>query len=324
MKTLVTGAAGFLGFHLSRRLLELGHEVTMIDDCSRGRDDGFMRDLAQKPNAKFLKIDLAEERHYKNLEGGYDAVFHLAAINGTKNFYERPKDVLRVDLLATIHLLDWFAAKGNKLFLFASTAETYAGAAVAIPTPEEVMLVVSDPFNPRWSYGGSKIAGELLTINYSRQHRFPFVVLRYNNIYGPRAGYDHVIPAFIMRLLQRQDPFKIYGADCTRTFCYVDDAVQATILAATQEAARGLIMHVGSDLDGEMTMRDLAKKMFTLFEYSPRIEELPPPKGSPLRRRPMLEKLYRNLQFKPAIRLEEGLRRTFEWYQKHGRNQSAV
>ncbi|MBI2069773.1 MAG: NAD(P)-dependent oxidoreductase [Elusimicrobia bacterium] len=318
MNVLVTGAAGFVGYHLSSHLLARKFRVTMVDDNSRGPKDKFFDELTRQPGAKFLKLDLADPRSYEQLGKGYDAVFHLAAINGTKNFYEKPDEVLRVDLLAVIYMLEWFVSSGSRKFLFASTSETYAGSDVPIPTPETVPLVVADPFNPRWSYGGSKIAGELLVINYARRRGFPFSILRYNNVYGPRAGYDHVIPAFIMRLLKKEDPFRIYGADHTRTFCYAEDAASASVLAMESPKADGKIIHIGSDLEGEIVIRDLARMMFELFNAAPRVEELPAPAGSPLRRRPLLAVLNRDLGFTPKISIREGLLRTYDWYKKNG------
>jgi UDP-glucose 4-epimerase/UDP-glucuronate decarboxylase len=200
--------------------------------------------------------------------------------------------------------------------LFGSTSETYAGLARALkipyPTPEDVPLGLADVKNPRWSYGGSKLVGELFFLNYGRMHGKRTVVARFTNVYGPRMGHDHVIPEFLDRILAKQDPFRIVGAEPTRTFCYVEDAVRATRLVMGSAATDHDVVNVGSD-QGELTMRSLAETMFRLFGHHPRLDLQPAPKGSVPRRCPDISKL-RKLGYEPRVGLEEGLQRTHAWY----------
>lgn len=243
----------------------------------------------------------------------------MAAINGTGNFYRIPDKVLKVGILGTLNVLDWFVRQKKGKLLFSSSSETYAsalkllGERFPIPTPEGVPLVVDNPENVRWCYGASKILSEVAMHSYAKAHGMKnFVIIRYHNIYGPRMGFDHVIPQFIERIVKKENPFKIFGGQETRTFCYVDDETRATQLIMESEETNGQTIHIGRS-DGEIKIIDVAKKLFDIADFRPRIEVLPAPKGSVLRRCPRTEKLKR-LGFRPEINLDEGLRRTYEWY----------
>lgn len=315
-KALVTGGAGFIGLHLARALADAGQEVTVVDNLSRGQEDEEFRAFLERGNVHAVRADLTEPSAYAGLERDYDHVYHLAAVNGTRWFYEIPDQVLRVNLLSTIHLLDWFTGSRCGKVLFGSSSEAYAGLAKPLglpyPTPEEVPLGLDDPYNARWSYGGSKLAGELLVINYARQRRRRATIVRFTNVYGPRMGYDHVIPEFLGRILRREDPFVIHGAQPTRTFCYVEDAVRATRMVMDAAVTDGATLNVGSDQE-ELPMEELARRMLRLFGGQPRLEARPAPPGSVLRRRPDITRL-RKLGYEPRVGLDEGLRRTHAWY----------
>jgi nucleoside-diphosphate-sugar epimerase len=247
-------------------------------------------------------------------------VYHLAAINGTKNFYEMPQKVLRVNVLSSINLLDWYIQTKCKKILFTSSSETYAGtmrtSGFSIPTPEDVPLCVDDILNPRWSYGGSKIIGELLFLNYSRMNNFDMSIIRYHNIYGGRMGYDHVIPEFIVRLLKKEDPFKIFGSEETRAFCYIDDAINATQLVMENTNTNHEIVNIGNDTE-EISIMELAEKLYCITNNYPNLELMPAPLGSVQRRCPDLTKIKKLTGYEPMIDLNDGLKRTFEWYTKN-------
>lgn len=315
---LITGGAGFIGFHLAKALAEENYEVTICDNLFRGRMDDDLTRLRKRENVRFINCDLTDKDELKKLGREYDYVYHLAAINGTKYFYEIPHEVLRVGVLSTVNLLEQF--KGTKAkMLFASSSEAYAGTAlsfgVPIPTPEDVPLTVNDVHNPRFSYGGSKLVGELLFINYARAYKFPMTIIRYYNTYGPRMGYEHVISEFCVRILRKEDPFRIYGGNQTRSFCYISDTVKATRLLMESSETNGEIVNVGNPFE-EITIRELAEKMFDLLDFYPAVEVLPLPKGDVVRRCPNIDKLARLTNFRPEVALTDGLVKTFEWYKK--------
>ena len=313
-KVLITGGAGFIGLHLTRFLLEQGQEVTVCDNFSRtGREDEAFLELSRHPRLRGLKADLTQFSSWKDLGEGYDFVYHLAAINGTSHFYTRPLEVLQVNLQTTLHLINWVSkAKCGKL-LFTSSSEVYASLAqwtpLPIPTGEAVPAGIADFYNPRFSYAGSKIAGELLLIHSG----LPMSIVRYHNVYGPRMGFEHVIPNFCMRLLQGEEPFPIYGSGHRRAFCYITDAIQATQAVMENSKTDKQIVNIGND-EEEITMLELAGRLFELAHRHPRVKEEEAPPGAVMRRCPDLTKLRQLVGFQPQVHLQEGLRQTWEWY----------
>lgn len=317
MKILVTGGAGFIGFHLARYLADREDTVVVSDNLSRGEaDDDFAR-LIRRGNVKFVRADLTDREELRELGEGYDLVYHLAAINGTRYFYEVPHQVLRNNLLSLINVLDWVSTGGGRKVIWTSSSEVYAGTVslgqAPIPTPEDVALAIGDISNPRFSYAASKIAGESLCLHYARAYELPVTIVRPHNIYGPRMGYDHVIPQFITRILQRQDPFQVFGGEQSRAFCFVEDLVKGLELVGESRAAEGEIINLGNDHE-QVRIADLAHKMFDLFGFHPRLKRLPAPPGSVHRRCPDIAKARRLVGYGAEVSLEVGLQRTYGWY----------
>jgi len=315
---LITGGAGFIGFHLARHLAQHNYDVTILDNFSRSKSDDEFKALTELKNVSFIRGDVTLADTFSSLDRGYDYVYHLAAINGTKNFYEIPDKVLRVGVIGTINVLDWFSSQKRGKILFTSSSETYAsalkimGKQFPIPTPESVPLVVDDPSNVRWCYGASKILGEVAFHSYAKTKNIRFSIIRYHNIYGPRMGFDHVIPQFIERIVKRQDPFMIFGGEETRTFCYVDDAVLATKLVMESEKTEGQTVHIGRS-DGEIKIIELAKKLFDISGFHPKVSMQPAPEGSVMRRCPDTSRL-KELGHDPRTSLDDGLKKTYHWY----------
>ncbi|HEX6360173.1 NAD-dependent epimerase/dehydratase family protein [Actinophytocola sp.] len=314
MRTLVLGGAGFIGLHLTRRLLAEGHAVTIADDFSRGRQDPELAALG----VPVVHTDLTDPTSYDTLPHGWDHVYMLAAVVGVRNVESDPARVIRTNTLALLHLLDWLRP-GERLF-FASTSEAYAGGVsagiVPVPTPETVPLMIEDIAAPRFAYGVSKMLGEAAVVHTARAKKIPFVVGRFHNVYGPRMGADHVIPELSLRAMRREDPFLLYGADQSRAFCHVDDAVEAMVRLMAADAATGRIVHIGNDTE-EANIGDLAKLVLRVAGYDPTVESVPAPPGSVARRCPDLTTLRQLTGFEPVVSLEEGARHTFEWYRQN-------
>lgn len=321
-RIIVTGGSGFIGYHLANHLAaQENTEVTVIDNHARGEADDMFRALISRGNVIFLNEDLTRKDFYAKLSGRYDEIYHLAAINGTKNFYERPYEVLRAGILSLMNVLEWCRAENCGAFLFSSSSETYAGTvnnflsehAEFIPSAEDIPLTVSDVKNPRWSYGGSKIAGELLTVNYCRTFQIPFKIIRYHNVFGLRMGYDHVLPEFFRRIYDKVNPFPIFGGQETRAFCAVADAVRATEKVMLSEKCSGEIVHIG-DSSREIKIIDLLKLVLDIADFHPAIDERPAPAGCVMRRCPNTEKLFALTGFKAEIPLEAALSEMYVWY----------
>lgn len=318
-KVLITGGAGFIGLHLARLHLEHGDDITLIDNFFRGKHDPDLNAVLQEKNVRLIECDLTTPEGWAKIKGNFDYVYHLAAINGTDLFYKIPHEVLRVNLLTAIYGLEWFKDNNAKAkILFTSSNEAYAGGLEAfnqlpIPTPEDVPLVVSDVKNPRWTYAGTKLIGEQLFIHYAKSFGLRTVIVRPHNFYGPRAGFNHVIPQFIERIVKKVDPFPIYGADDTRSFCYIRDAVEAMQLVMASDKTDGEIYHIGTT--EETVIRDLAEKLFKVSGWHPKkIEIHKSPKGSVKRRLADVSRIKKAVGWVAQINLEDGLSQTYEWY----------
>jgi len=321
MKTLVTGGAGAVGLHLSKFLLDKGEEVVILDNLfrSKGKIDSEMEGLLKHPNIKFINADLCDlDLKEKLRKYEFNKVYHLASINGTKYFYEIPDQILKKNILGTINLLEWFSESNNNgKILLTSSSETYAGSVnifnYPVPTDEKVPLCIEDIKNPRWSYGLSKIVKEALFLYLSKQKGFDMSIVRLHNIYGERMGNEHVIPGIIRRIIQKETPFKIYGAEDTRSFCYVNDFVNAIYLTMESSRCNGEIINIGDDKN-ELSIRELTKRLFNIAGYNPEIEEHLSPKGSVKRRCPSINKLSNLTGFENKTSLQEGLEKTYKWY----------
>jgi nucleoside-diphosphate-sugar epimerase len=323
-RILITGGLGFIGFHLARRLsAEPGTEVVLVDNLVRGRLDADAEALLALPNVSFLEGDLTDPACIASLGTGYAEIYHFAAVIGVSNVLKHPDRVLRVNAMSTLLLLDWFVAGGADRFLFPSTSEAYAWTQhvlpLPVPTPETVPLAITDVHNPRASYAGSKIFCELAVAQYGAQHGKPVAIVRYHNVYGPRMGTQHVIPELYYRAaFERQDPLVVYSPDHSRAFCYVDDAVTATMAATRLPEAAGGIFNIGNASE-EITIRDLASKILTLSGRADVIDGRTAENDPVQRRCPDVSHAKKVLGYTPEVSLEEGLRRTLAWYEEYYR-----
>lgn len=323
-KILVTGGAGSVGVYLARRLAKQGNEVVIADNFFRGKEDVDLATLLAMPNVTLIKTDLTTREGWDMLGEGYKHIYQLAGVNGTKLFYEMPEEVLRIGVTTILHSLEWMRDTNPRAkILYTSSNEAYAGALSAfnqlpIPTPEDVPLVIPDTYNPRWTYAGTKLIGELFYIHTAKAYHLRSVIVRPHNFYGPRTGYDHVIPEFIERIQRRVDPFPINGADDTRTFCFMEDAVEAMQMVMESDATDGGTYHIGRPYIDELSMKDLAEKLFEIAGWHPQNLEIKnSPEGSVKRRAADVSKIKADVGWEGKVSLDDGLTRTFEWYNEH-------
>jgi len=317
-RILITGGAGFIGFHLARRLAgESSSRLTLVDDFSRGHRDHELEGVLSHGNVDLIDADLTRPNAWSSVGVGFDEVYHLAAVIGVKNVIDRPQEVIRVNALSTLHLLDWFVRGGGKKILFSSTSETYAWTQrfheLTFPTPEDVPLALTDLSDPRSSYAGSKIFGELAVTHYCRASEKRFTIVRYHNVYGPRMGVEHVIPELYARAVAGQNPLVVYSPHHRRAFCYVSDAVEATVAAMRATDADGGTFNVGNDQE-ETTIRSLAERIAERVEPRPTLEEADAPNDPISRRCPDLNKTRALLGYEPKVTLEQGLDLALAWY----------
>lgn len=312
---LVTGGTGFIGSHLVRALSLRGDKVRVLDNDSRGSRNN-IGDLVNKIELCFG--DIRNPETVRSAMKGIHTVCHLAAINGTENFYKYPNDVLEVAIKGAINVVDACRAEGVKEILFFSTSEVYHNPP-RLPADEKVPLLIPDNMNPRYSYSAGKIASEMLLLH---SHHFDKVrIIRPHNIYGPAMGHAHVIPQFILRLNDLVKhyphgniPFKIQGTGQeTRAFLYISDLTAGT-LKVMDEAPPITVVHLGSE--EEISIEQLAFKIAEFFGRSLLIVPGKLAEGSPSRRCPDIA-LAKTFGFSPRIRLEEGIRKTIGWYLSH-------
>lgn len=287
----------------------------LVDNFSRGERDALFEQLAGRPNVEAIDLDLNDQTATAALPGDVDIVFHMAALNGTQNFYERPFEVVKSCTLPTLHLIEHFGEAGARpRFLYAGTSESYAASVTRfgwpLPTAEDVPLCIDDIFNARWSYAGSKMHGEIATVNGCRFYDMPFTIVRFHNAYGPRMGDKHVIPDFLARA--KRGVFELYGSEDTRSFIYGDDAAAATIALARADGADGQVVNIGGSR--EIRIRDLAELMMDAAGLSGEIVMHPSPSGSVRRRLPDVAKAQSIIGRFEEMSLEDGLRRTADFY----------
>jgi UDP-glucose 4-epimerase/UDP-glucuronate decarboxylase len=186
---------------------------------------------------------------------------------------------------------------------------------VPVPTSEDVPVMVADVTAPRFAYAISKLLGEAAFVHAAAARGVPAVVGRFHNVYGPRMGTDHVVPEMALRALAGENPLRVWGFDQYRAFCYVDDAVEAMLRLMDCPEAVGRIVHIGNDV-APTSIADLARLVLRTVGVSPALQPLPAPPGSVRRRCPDLGTLRRLTGFEPAVPLDEGVRRTVDWYRE--------
>lgn len=318
-KALITGGAGFIGLNLARRLLAEDVAVDLVDDFSRGRRDAELLQLAESPRVRCITLDLASPGVTDGLDADYDAVFHLAAILGVANVIRRPYDTLKLNVDATTEALR-LAMRQRRLgvFVFASTSEVYAGSLLAdlleFPTPEDATIALPPLAAPRTAYMLSKLYGEALV----HQSGVPGVIVRPHNIYGPRMGTEHVVPELMKRMWESAPDGRlaVQSPRHSRTFCFVDDAIELLVELAKNTAAIGEAWNVGTETP-EYTVIQVAEIIRSVVRPSIQLVPAADMEGSPARRCPSMTRTHQITQHHTRVSLAEGVHRTFDWYRRH-------
>ena len=306
---LVTGCGGFIGKHLVTKLLtDQKYKVFGIDTPKKMKELKNAEYFGTNSNFVELPLDLTISENCMDLPE-VDFVFHLAAINGTNLFYEIPWDVFFNSSASTINLLNRYKTSNRiKRFIYTSSSEVYADLvsenSAEIRTNESTSVGFRDVFNSRWSYGGAKLLGEIGLIATGNQFAFPYTIVRYHNVYGPGMGLNHVMPDFVDR--GKKGVFELYGSSNVRSFIYIDDAIEATILAAHSSLANQRIIHIGNT--EPISMLDLAQEIMRQCEWHGEITLHPAPQGSTSYRCPDTTFLNVGLKFTAKTGLSDGLR----------------
>ena len=317
MRYLVSGGTGFIGAACVRRLVKDGHEVRVFDNNSRGSERR-LGDIASQ--VELIIGDIRDAEAVDAAVKGVDSVLHLAYVNGTQFFYDRPELVLDVGVRGMLNVLDACRKHGVRELTLASSSEVYQSPPT-VPTAEDAPLSVPDVLNPRYSYGGGKIIAELMAVNWGRTGFDRMMIFRPHNVYGPDMGWEHVVPQFALRLtdaLKKHDggvlEFPILGdGQQTRSFIYIDDFVDG-VMTVLDKGEHLNLYHIGT-MD-EVTIGELASAMGELRGVEMAIKPSEAPKGETSRRCPDIAKLGA-LGFAPRFGLKDGLAPTMDWYEKH-------
>jgi dTDP-glucose 4,6-dehydratase len=305
MRILVTGGAGFIGSHLCEFLLERGAEVVAMDNFITGSAEN-MAGIASKPGFTFVLHNVTE---YIRLDGPLDWVLHLASPASPRDYLELPIQTLKVGALGTHNALGLAKAKGAR-FLLASTSEVY-GDPLVHPQREDYWGNVN-PIGPRGVYDEAKRFAEAITMAYHRYHGLSTRLVRIFNCFGERMRLNdgRAIPTFITQALTGA-PLTVYGdGSQTRSFQYVTDLL---------DGIWRLMHHPVSDPVNignprEMTLLELAERILRLAGSKSEIAFRPLPEDDPRVRQPDITRARTQLGWEPRVDVEEGLRRTIDWY----------
>ena len=305
MRHLVSGAAGFIGSHLCDRLLADGGEVVGLDNLITGSRANIAH-LANHPAFRFIQCDVTGP---VEASGKFDHVWHLASLASPKFYLAHPLATLESGSTGTRNMLE-IARRDGARFLVTSTSECY-GDPLEHPQSETYWGNVN-PVGMRSCYDESKRYAEALTMAFHRTHRVATNIARIFNTYGPRMALDdgRVVPAFMEQAL-RGVPLTIFGdGSQTRSFCYVSDMVDGLVRLSNSEER--FPVNLGNPV--ELTISEFAERIAMLMGLSAKIVYQPLPSDDPRQRRPDISKAKRVLGWEPHVGLEDGLRRTVEYF----------
>jgi UDP-glucose 4-epimerase len=292
MKILVTGASGLLGTEICRQLTaEGGHEIWAVDNHSRS---------STIPDCnKFLELDLTIGANFEQLPSDFDYIYHYAAINGTKNFYERPNDVMWTNMVTDFNMFEFASMCDKKLqkFIYASSSEVVSDDPQT-PVKENTDIAIKNIHNARWSYRLPKICSE----NFLANSKIPYVIFRYFNVYGKDSKPGHFLADQIAKI--KSGVFEVVGPEETRSFCHVEDAVRATIHMS--RSVENEVLNIGNDR--EITIMEAAQTVARVMGHTDPVWITTSGKtGSTPNRRPDISKLKGILRDHRPRTFEQGV-----------------
>jgi UDP-glucose 4-epimerase len=319
VRALLTGGAGFIGSHLAERLLELGHEVQVLDNLSTGSIDNIAH-LKGRSGFSYVIDTVTNEPLLAEMIDQCDVVYHLAAAVGVKLIVEQPVHTIETNVHGTEVVLK-HANKKKKLVVIASTSEVY-GKSTDVPFREGADLVLGATVKHRWAYACSKLIDEFLALAYWKEKKLPIVIVRLFNTVGPRqtGQYGMVLPTFVRQALAGQ-PITVFGDGTqSRSFTYVADVVDALVKLAQEPRAIGEVFNVGNT--EEVTIRELAERVKRITGSSSPVQLIPYDEAYEAgfedmpRRVPDISKVGHLIGYEPRLGLEEIICRVVEHFRK--------
>jgi nucleoside-diphosphate-sugar epimerase len=311
----VTGGASFIGSHLVDRLVKEGAHVTVVDDLSSG-EIGYIARHINAGKVVFRQGDLRQTRVGDEALSGADTVFHLAAAHGGRGYIETHQSACAENVLLDAQVLGAAARCGVRKLVFASSACVYPvplqrDVANPVALSEEM---VGPPYDPDGMYGWAKLTGELALAALRREGLIEGISCRYFGVYGPRERESHALIAIIARALLGQDPIRLWGdGSQLRSWCFIRDAVEGTLRAA-EEIGDGSAINIGSA--AVTSVLDAARLILEIVGHEATFEFEPAMPTGPVSRCGDFTLAQERLGWSAQVPLEEGLRRTVEWYRR--------
>lgn len=315
---LVLGGGGFIGRNIVEFLVNRGDcNVTAADIKEGSNWRRISEDKSKSRRFNTVLADFTDISAFDKIDQSFDEVYMLAAVVGVNRTLKFPQDVIRINTLLTMNTLEWISRQPIRRLLFSSSSENYSGTSdlfdTEIPTAEDVPLCIGDIKHPRWTYAVTKMHGESAFMHSAAAYDYECSIVRYQNIIGPEMGFGHAIPHIVERFVKGEEsPFKIYGHDQTRAFCYVDDAVIGTVGAMECDRASGEIYHIGRQ--DEISMETLTTYIGELMNYTGEYEAAMTYPGSVARRCPNINKAKSHFDYSPSVDWRKAVRLTTEWY----------
>jgi len=311
-RIFITGGAGFIGTTLAKRLVA-SNKIVIYDNFYRNALKN--TDLENHPNVEVIKGDVLDFENLKKSIKGADIVIHMAAIAGIDTVIKSPVTTMKVNIIGTYNVLEAaMTLEKIERFLILSTSEVFG--TYAFKSEETHPTNLQPVGEARWVYATSKVAGEHFAHSYYEEFGLPVVTIRPFNVYGPGQVGEGAIHVFIMRAINGQT-IQIHGdGDQIRSWCYIDDMVDAILLCLTNERAIGEVFNIGNP-KGTITILSLAEKIKYLANSKSKIIHVPKTYVDVELRIPSIKKAQKILGFEPKVSLDEGLKRTIEWYKQN-------
>ena len=306
-KILVTGGTGFIGSNITKYLLRNGLHVVVFDNNSRG---SLKRLNIKEKKLSVIKGDIRDFKQILKACKSIKTIIHCATINGTKNFYNRPDEVLEVGIKGIVNIIDCCKINKIKNLYIASSSEVYHHPR-KIPTNENIEIKIPDISNSRYSYSGSKILSELMGFVYGKKILKKMVIFRPHNVYGIDMGNDHVIPELINKV-KKNKRIDVQGTGMeTRSFIFIDDFIKAFDLIFRKGKTMN-VYNIGTE--ERINIKTLLKKIILIYNRNSKkkIKYIPRPVGGTPHRCPDITKI-KKLGFKQSVNIESGLKKIINY-----------
>jgi nucleoside-diphosphate-sugar epimerase len=314
----LTGGAGFIGSHLTERLIAEGYKVNIFDNLHRNAIK--YSDILNHPDVKFTQGDILDLAALTEAMKGADIVMHLAAIAGVSNYYNFPAKTLKVNLIGTYNVLEAMVNLGITKMFDMSTSETFGTDAVEVD--EETYQRIGPPQDKRWCYAGSKIGGEQLIFRYAEEYKWDATVIRPFNVYGPRQIGEGAIANFSKNILDGKN-LRIEGSGmAVRSWCYITDFIDCLLLILKNQHKGPECFNLGNPWSiastvslGEELLR--AATRIDGIELKSSIDFVPMDFTEIRVRYPSIKKLQKMYGYQPKVNLHDGIYNTLKWFKEY-------